>query len=1036
MLRYQIKLNDGNIVQEEMVWQEKYVAQDLSFVSGVTSPSYHLENYDTLQTSNYLTNSPSMVNVVSENVQRQGFVIVKGKQYPISTTNVVDYVDGNKNVKYILVNGKYYYETSRNGSNCFVIPNGSILAYDGISVLLNSNDLIVPSNGGNAMIDMVYWIEDGFVRIDDEDYFYDKNESITDQSYGYNGQGVLKYTEDGYALQASKVTACDSIDFHPYSSSNKYEVVTKFTLTTNGDTELNVVSASYGGYYYYVKYKDYYCQVKLDYDSSTYICEVPKCLLSGDTISSDLTPSAFTVSYVTELSESDDEQTMDEDGWEIATTSVFQDLYDFNDYVKTVKIDKDRYFVENNIINTVQGRELLIELEDGNNSVDVGSQIIVLNRSDSPYYSLVYNDPSSEIEGSDGAGNGLKSNRFIVYGGCRYSVIDNLCDQVLINDVEYPITYINGKVVGVDCLVSINGEDVPMKILSLEQLQRYGVTLGENGVSAYTYTIKPYDGVEIDGVKYPIENRTSEYNGHTLGYEYAVLDGIPNKMSLSVIDKIGSSLFLCEPTLNKSEVSSSLTATIATAICDEIMDGWNGMSFIIPNKAFGLNPITPQAAFTVVNSPTSSDDYFNLFESLVIYVRNGHITLSLPLGNSVGGNPLQDDVVERDFFEAEKKKAIPSIVDMEKDVYIPKVINGTYVGSNTNFEPIYEIDVNLHFRTRDLDSWKVNDGYNDVSTSGSSDNWFVTDYHPYRDLITANKADSLMEMSDLMGLLNFTNDDIFYQKSKVGRSFLRFSYYDSIDPQTQSLLATSCVFVDEHALYKKYIDNSRKNVNDYGMVTKYVDDADSGTVLNKISVTSEYLGKKGDGSGYESIKFEMSNDAIEALSTDSNRISSRFIIKNKYESDTSSEGFYIYIFREYAENLHPKPIYMKVEFNHAGVGRTIPFVIPMNWETNGGKRCPTTSLTLSSDLEKMKKGFKLSDTYAQTYIPLYAVYDFKNKEYCYVFDNRYVTVQDGTARLNMFEMKIMDESSTVSEDVVSATIDVNSKQFPDNICNN
>ena len=50
-------------------------------------------------------------------------------------------------------------------------------------------------------------------------------------------------------------------------------------------------------------------------------------------------------------------------------------------------------------------------------------------------------------------------------------------------------------------------------------------------------------------------------------------------------------------------------------------------------------------------------------------------------------------------------------------------------------------------------------------------------------------------------------------------------------------------------------------------------------------------------------------------------------MNNKHVTDTSSEGFYLYIFREYAEKLHPKPIYMKIEFNHAGIGKQIPFLI-------------------------------------------------------------------------------------------------------------
>ena len=55
--------------------------------------------------------------------------------------------------------------------------------------------------------------------------------------------------------------------------------------------------------------------------------------------------------------------------------------------------------------------------------------------------------------------------------------------------------------------------------------------------------------------------------------------------------------------------------------------------------------------------------------------------------------------------------------------------------------------------------------------------------------------------------------------------------------------------------------------------------------------------------------------------------------------------------------------------------------------------------------------------YAQTYIPLYAVYDFKNKEYAYVFDNRYTTVdEDNKLILNLFELKIATEDEATDKD--------------------
>jgi hypothetical protein len=258
--------------------------------------------------------------------------------------------------------------------------------------------------------------------------------------------------------------------------------------------------------------------------------------------------------------------------------------------------------------------------------------------------------------------------------------------------------------------------------------------------------------------------------------------------------------------------------------------------------------------------------------------------------------------------------------------------------------------------------------------------------------------------------------------------------------------------MDKHSLFKKYIDNSRKNINKFILV----EDGDEITELNAISVFSEYYGASTSKTFEFSSKTEMkkkwvkemTKNMVEKMAEDTNRLSSRLTIKNKYETDTSSEGFYIYMFKEYSEKLHPKPIYMKVEFNHAGVGKTIPFSIPMKWEEKtSGETHPTTALTLTD--EELKKGYPLSYVYAQSYIPLYAVYDFKNKEYAYVFDDRYfidhsknTIYNDGVINLNLFELKIQNENdnnkdtptddelkSIAKKQQIKAAIDINTAQF-------
>ena len=61
MLKYSIKISNGDIRQEGIVWGEKYLSPDLSFVSGVTSQDYHLEKFKQISVSNSISHTPNTV---------------------------------------------------------------------------------------------------------------------------------------------------------------------------------------------------------------------------------------------------------------------------------------------------------------------------------------------------------------------------------------------------------------------------------------------------------------------------------------------------------------------------------------------------------------------------------------------------------------------------------------------------------------------------------------------------------------------------------------------------------------------------------------------------------------------------------------------------------------------------------------------------------------------------------------------------------------------------------------------------------------
>ncbi len=90
---------------------------------------------------------------------------------------------------------------------------------------------------------------------------------------------------------------------------------------------------------------------------------------------------------------------------------------------------------------------------------------------------------------------------------------------------------------------------------------------------------------------------------------------------------------------------------------------------------------------------------------------------------------------------------------------------------------------------------------------------------------------------------------------------------------------------------------------------------------------------------------------------------------------------------------------MKVEFNHAGYGKNIPFIYP---NKNGSQ------LLNFSDNEFPKsllddKG-TLTELYRQLYIPIILKYDNELKDYVYYFD--FAKVENNDIIFNLYEPKI------------------------------
>lgn len=353
------------------------------------------------------------------------------------------------------------------------------------------------------------------------------------------------------------------------------------------------------------------------------------------------------------------------------------------------------------------------------------------------------------------------------------------------------------------------------------------------------------------------------------------------------------------------------------------------------------------------------------------------IDINIPISNTFETNLTQMELLNEYFVEDEKKKAINKITDIEKDVYYPSIY--TYNNGNYIFDSdIYTIKFNLHFREHRGENWLVdnNSYWNGVNKDGTINNNITQD-----------------NSSDLLTFLDFTNDDVHYQKNKLKKSFLRLSFYDSTNPANQNMLGYSTIFLDSGDLFAKYVRYMEEK--DYKLIGHDKNDYGIYNVQNNkvgIRVDREH--------GFEEEK----------------RLSSQFVVKSKNTSTASSEGFYLYIWKDNESTL-PQDIYMKVEFNHAGYGRTIPFMMPF-YDTNkhvGKEPHFKTFKEIIEDFQN-ENGDKTKDEpygmrqYVKySYLHLKYCYDKNNMMHRYFIDPKIYGKQENNNHeivINLYEAKI------------------------------
>ena len=280
------------------------------------------------------------------------------------------------------------------------------------------------------------------------------------------------------------------------------------------------------------------------------------------------------------------------------------------------------------------------------------------------------------------------------------------------------------------------------------------------------------------------------------------------------------------------------------------------------------------------------------------------------------------------------------LMESIKDECVPDYIDmekkpfHPYFLKNGKYNPIKKIVINPHFRDRSLPGWNTQD--NMYWAQGNERGEFSE--------TEVNTADSMLSMT-------FELDDVLNKKKKITQSFFRLSIYDRNDPLGQMLLCYSTVFLNANLFFGEMIKNYE---------TLFDPDA------NEKELKERY-------------------DKLIRCKTE---------IMDRNHTDNSSEGFYLYLFPDSDKSIE-RDIYMKVEFNHAGVGKTIPFIIPRR-DNHGRPPLNFYDRWYNVDMQKY---------FGYLYFHMKMRYDPDRKIYMYVVPEEYV-VDGDTLVLNVFEPKV------------------------------
>ena len=114
------------------------------------------------------------------------------------------------------------------------------------------------------------------------------------------------------------------------------------------------------------------------------------------------------------------------------------------------------------------------------------------------------------------------------------------------------------------------------------------------------------------------------------------------------------------------------------------------------------------------------------------------------------------------------------------------------------------------------------------------------------------------------------------------------------------------------------------------------------------------------------------------------KLDSRIVVSDRYENVfTSSEGFYAYILKEFADKKKEQTIYMKAEFFHAGIGVKIPMLIPTRKNDNNEYVAIKNDEWTEDVYKEFISGYDLNSVFDRLYVPITIKYSEKHRKFIY-----------------------------------------------------